>query len=262
MFKRLEIDQERELEALVIKDPDAVEDGLIYLCHQRHMNGKFIDVLGVDKDGVLVVIELKVGEDDEMLLQALEYYDYVFSNRDRLANEYEKKAKIVIQEDPRIILVASGFSDRLKRAARHFEPNVSLREYSYLKTKSGESGLYCKDVAFESESGYSPPASLDSVFAYINLPAVKTACEKVSADILRIGGDLEAVPRGTQEIKFKCKNRNVGGLWVARTFFHVWWWVNEENWDSVKLASVREWSGKKQKVLKAMTKSYRSFGGG
>src|ERR1039457_3446057 len=108
-MKQLQIDQERELEALVIKDPDSVEEGLTILTHQRPANGKYIDILAVDKDGVLVDMELKLNEDDDMLLQALEYYDYVLTNRDRIAREYEKKAKIVAQEDPRIILVASGF---------------------------------------------------------------------------------------------------------------------------------------------------------
>ena len=131
MFKRLDMDQERELESLVMKDPEALEDGLVHLTHQRSANGRYIDVLAADSDGVLTVIELKVGEDDEMLLQALEYYDYVSSNRDRLAREYESKAKILPQEEPRIMLVASGFGERLKLAARYVEPRVTLLEYAY-----------------------------------------------------------------------------------------------------------------------------------
>src|SRR6267142_305949 len=130
MFKRLEISEERDLENLVVKDPESIENGLTYLAHQREANRKFIDVLAVDADGVLTVIELKVGEDDEMLLQAIEYYDYVSSNRDRLAKEYEKRVKIVTAEDPRIILVASGFSERLTRAVRYFEPSTMLMEYA------------------------------------------------------------------------------------------------------------------------------------
>ena len=35
MFKRIEIDQEGELEDLVIKDPEAVEEGLKYLAQQQ-----------------------------------------------------------------------------------------------------------------------------------------------------------------------------------------------------------------------------------
>lgn len=40
MFKKIEIDQERELESLVLKEPESIEDGLTCLTHQRRANGK------------------------------------------------------------------------------------------------------------------------------------------------------------------------------------------------------------------------------
>jgi hypothetical protein len=260
MFKRIEIDQERDLEDLVVKDPEAVEEGLKYLTHQRHANGKFIDVLAVDGDGVLVVIELKVGEEDEMLFQALEYYDWVSSNRDRLANEYKTRGKIVTEEDPRIILVASNFTDRLKKAVRYFEPRTTLMEYSYLSTKGGEKGLFCKEVINESESGFVPSVSLESALSYINPDNVKSACKKVHEEICRIGRDMEPIPRDGY-IRYKCKNRVVGDISLRRTFFHVWWYKGNDEWDSAKLESLKEWNGKKAKILKAYEKQYRELGG-
>jgi hypothetical protein len=260
MFKRLEIEQERELEAQVIKDPEALEDGLIYLTHQRSANGNYIDVLATDSDGVLVVIELKVGEEDEMLLQALEYYDYVSSNRDRLAKEYATKAKIVDQEEPRIMLVASGFSERLRMAARYVEPKVTLLEYAYIETKNKERGLFCKEVHFESETGYSAPIALEAIFAYVVNPGVKKACLKVHSEIMKMGKDLEAVANGTHGIRYKCRNRLIGGLSLRRTFFYVWY-RKDEDWPEFKLATNRDWISKKEKVVKAMDKHYREFGG-
>src|ERR1039458_1199363 len=260
MFKRLDLDQERELESQVIKDPEAMEDGLAYLTHQRAANGNYIDVLAADSDGVLVVIELKVGEEDEMLLQALEYYDYVSSNRDRLAREYEAKAKIVTQEEPRIMLVASGFSDRLRLAARYVEPKVTLLEYAYLETKNKERGLFCKDVRFESEGGYSAPIALEAIFAYVVNPGVKKSCLKVHSDIMKLGQDLEAVANGTQGLRYKCKNRLIGGLSLRRTFFYVWF-RKDEDWPEFKLTAIGEWNHKKDKTMKAMDKHYREFGG-
>lgn len=208
------------------------------------------------------MIELKVGEDDGMLLQALEYDDYVSSNRDRLAKEYEKLAKVVAEEDPRVILVASSFSERLKRAVRHFKPDISLREYSYLATNSGEKGLYCKEVPFESETEYSAPASLDSVFAYVNLPDVKTTCTKVHSDIKKLGQDMEAVPAGNGvQVRYKCKNRLIGGLTLRRTFLNLWWRKDDDNWDGVTLTNAKSWLTQKERILKRMAKRYRDFGG-
>ncbi len=104
MFTRTEIQKESDLEDLVIKDIEAVEKGLTFLTHQPPANGNFIDVLAVDADGVLVVMELKVEGEDEMLVQALDYYDYVYSNLDRLAEEFNH-ARINKEEDPRIMLM-------------------------------------------------------------------------------------------------------------------------------------------------------------
>ena len=262
MFTKIEIEKERELEALVLKDPESVEDGLTCLTHQRRANGKYIDVLAADGDGVLVVIELKVGEDDGMLLQVLEYYDYVSSNRDRLAKEYEKLEKVVEEEDLRVILVASSFSERLERAVRHFKPDISLREYSCLATHAGERGLYCKEVPFESETEYSPPVSLDSVFAYVNLPTVKETCVKFHSDIRKLGRDMEAVPGGNGvQVRYKCKNHLIGGLTLRRAFLYVWWRRDEDDWDEVKLTDAKSWLTKKEKILKRMAKHYHEFGG-
>jgi hypothetical protein len=260
MFKRLDIDQERELEAQVVKDPEALEDGLTYLSHQRAANGNYIDVLAADSDGVIVVIELKVGEEDDMLLQALEYYDYVSSNRDRIAKEYEGKTKIVAQEEPRIMLVASGFSDRLRLAARYVDPKVTLLEYAFLETKNKERGLFCKEVRFESESGYTAPIALEAIFGYVANPGVKKACLKVHADIMTLGQDLEPVANGTHGIRYKCKNRLVGGLALRRTFFYLWY-RKDDDWPELKLTAISDWNNKKDKALKVMDKHYREFGG-
>ena len=259
MFKRLEINEERDLENLVAKDPEAIEKGLTYLTHQREANGKFIDVLAVDADGVLTVIELKIGQEDEMLFQALEYYDWVSSNRDRLAKEFEQRAKIVTAEDPRIILIASGFSERLKRAVRHFEPRTMLMEYAYLETKTGERGLYCQEIQFDSEESYTAPISLENVLSYINQPKAREACEKIHTDLCKVGSDIEAVPRDGY-VRYKCKNRVVGDIVLRRTFIHVW--VNlDGNWDSIKIENLQDWSKKKEKFLKAFNKRYHSVGG-
>jgi hypothetical protein len=42
MFKRLEIDEERALENLVVKEPESIEEGIKYLDHQREANGKLM----------------------------------------------------------------------------------------------------------------------------------------------------------------------------------------------------------------------------
>jgi hypothetical protein len=50
--------------------------------------GKEIDILAINEEGVLNVIELKVTEDDEQLMQATGYYDWVLGNIDFIKNSY------------------------------------------------------------------------------------------------------------------------------------------------------------------------------
>ena len=259
MFTRTEIQRESDLEHMVIKDIEAVEKGLTYLTHQPPVNGGFIDVLAVDGDGVLVVIDLKVEGEDEMLVQALDYYDYVYSNRDRLAKEYSR-AKIITEEDPRIMLVASSFTDRLKRAARHVEPRITLMEYSCLEVKGGGRGLFCREVPNESEGGYVPSVSLDGAFSYIAHEKVRELCQKVHAQLSGVGTDVETVPKD-KKIRYKCKNRQVGGIWMCRGFFYVWWRQGSDGYPEIKVATTNEWKRHESRVLKGFTKRYQELDG-
>lgn len=130
----------------------------------------------------------------------------------------------------------------------------------YLETKSKERGLFCKEVRFESEGGYSAPIALDAIFGYVVNPGVKKACLKVHSDIMTLGQDLEAVANGTHGIRYKCKNRLVGGLSLRRTFFYVWY-RKDDDWPEFKLTAISDWAPRREKALKAMNKHYREFGG-
>ena len=75
-YKIVEI-QERDLEELVRKYPEYIEQGLKYVDHQKRTDRGPLDVLFVESGKGLVVAELKVIEDDSMLVQGINYYDYL-----------------------------------------------------------------------------------------------------------------------------------------------------------------------------------------
>ena len=63
---------EAELESLIKRDPSRVESGLVFLAEQRKTPGRGrLDLLGVDSEGVLAVVELKIVKDEGQLQQAL-----------------------------------------------------------------------------------------------------------------------------------------------------------------------------------------------
>jgi hypothetical protein len=53
-----------------------------------------------------------------MLLQALRYYDWIYSNRDRIKEMFKGK-NIDADKEPKIILIARDFSETLVKSAKY-----------------------------------------------------------------------------------------------------------------------------------------------
>lgn len=103
---------EQALEDLVRHHAELIEDGLIYVDHQKPAAGGRLDVLMVDSGKSLVVAELKVVQDDNMLLQGLDYYDYVSTHIESFARLYKTHA-IDPTQQVRMFLIAPSFSQAL-----------------------------------------------------------------------------------------------------------------------------------------------------
>ena len=66
-----------------------------------------LDVLLVDSGHALVAV-LKISEDDSMLIQGIDYYDFVSRNVEAFARVY-KEAHINPTQSVRLFLIAPGF---------------------------------------------------------------------------------------------------------------------------------------------------------
>jgi len=260
-FEKIDPGSERELEEIVRKHPDQIEDDLTYLDHQVMVGKGFMDVLCVDDRGVPVVIELKMGDDEGILMQALRYYDVVYRDRDRLARQYSQKARFNLEEDPRVILVAPRFSEEVVKAARYIKPEIKLLEYEYLKSKSGDKGLNVKEVLVEAEEGYSPPVPVEKIISYINSPKLREVCQQVVQEISGVGEDIDE-PKGAGETAIRIRYR---GRWLAdistrRSFFTVWYRKGGKYYDQ-DISSKKDWTSTREKIIKAVTKLYTELGG-
>jgi hypothetical protein len=100
---------EVDLEDLVRQAPDLIEAGLHFVDHQAPTARGPLDVLLVDSGHSLVIAELKVVEGDDMLMQGIDYYDYVQKNLDGFARAY-KAFEIDPKQEPRLFLIAPSFS--------------------------------------------------------------------------------------------------------------------------------------------------------
>ena len=130
---------EQELEDLVRRHTGQIEEGLAYVDHQRPAAGGRLDVLLVDSGKSLVVAELKVIEDDGMLLQGLDYYDYISAHIESFARLY-KSYGIDPTQAVRLFLIAPSFSQAFVNRCKWLDLKVSLFTYNCLKFE-GESDV-------------------------------------------------------------------------------------------------------------------------
>ncbi len=91
-----------------------------------------MDTIGIDEDGSPVIIEYKWKENEEVLSQGLFYLDWLKKNKrhfellvsQKLGGEVE-----VNWNNPRVILVAQGFSRYVESAVQQVE-HVELKTYA------------------------------------------------------------------------------------------------------------------------------------
>ena len=142
-FAQEGVKERGDLQRLLRDKPEAIEPGLFIVAEEFghwEESRRRIDLLGLDREGNLVVIELKRNEDVFMDLQAIRYaalvspltfndlveahQDYLSSrkiaeeSRTRLLSFLEKEPDddVEIGSKPRVILVAQGFSTELTTA--------------------------------------------------------------------------------------------------------------------------------------------------
>ncbi len=125
-YKIVEV-QEKDLEEIVRKYPEYIEQGLKCVDHQKRTDRGPLDVLFVDSGKALVIAELKVVEDDSMLVQGIDYYDYITRNIEGLARAYRSKnISIDPIQKPRLFLIAPSFSVSLLNRCKWIDIPISL----------------------------------------------------------------------------------------------------------------------------------------
>ncbi|MEM3153540.1 MAG: endonuclease NucS [Candidatus Bathyarchaeia archaeon] len=133
-IEKISVESRQELEQMIVNEINLVEKGLTVICSNVPINEKTtLDVLCHDSNGQLVILQLNVEEDDAMLLQGLQSFDYVDKFKSFLKATYNKH-KIDDKEKPRLILIAPSFSDAVRRAVESMKGiRIDLYEWEYLK---------------------------------------------------------------------------------------------------------------------------------
>ncbi|MEM2909791.1 MAG: endonuclease NucS [Nitrososphaerota archaeon] len=140
---------EQVLEDYIMENPDDVEEDFKVVDKQWPTDSGPLDILGVDGEGILVIIELKAKEDDGQLIQGLRYYDYVASNIASIVKHLENRHIPVSEEEPRLMLIAPSFSRTLVRVAKYVDVDLDLKEYQAFKLPSNEIEIVFKSIEIE-----------------------------------------------------------------------------------------------------------------
>ncbi len=129
-YRKVDV-SEQQLEDLVRRHVGMIEEGLAYVDHQNQAGGGRLDVLMVDSGKSLVVAELKVVQDDGMLMQGLDYCDYVSNHVEAFARLY-KDHNIDPTQQVRLFLIAPSFSQTLVNRCKWIDLPVSLFMFNCL----------------------------------------------------------------------------------------------------------------------------------
>lgn len=231
-YKVVEI-SEKELEDSLRKAPDLIEDGLRYVDHQRRTERGPLDVLFVDSGNALVVAELKVSEDDGMLVQGIDYYDYVASNVEGLARAY-KQHKIDATQKPRLFLVAPSFSVSVLNRCKWLDIPVSLFSFQCIAFEDapGEAVPVFKELTAPSRQ---QPVEVYTIEQRLNYITDKKA-RKTVEDLLEEIKDWDRESILIEAIKYAISIKVSGRLFAyvepRRRYFVIQTYDSEDKWSS------------------------------
>lgn len=229
---------ETQLEDLVRQAPELIEEGMRFVDHQVSTERGPLDILMVDSGGALVVAELKVVPDDGMLMQGLDYYDYVARNLDGFARAYSGKGINPCQE-PRLLLIAPEFSpillNRVKWLA--FRPELFAFQVLEFADDSASFTPVYKEVTAPKVPERIETYSLDDIYNYITDPTIRALAKEMVSQVQVWDPDRVKVDPIQDAISIKRSGRVVAYLYPRRKFFHIGFYDVEGKWVAAKMSS-------------------------
>jgi len=249
-YKQVEV-SETQLEDLVRTGTDLIEEGLKYVDHQKHTAKGRLDVLLVDSGQALVVAELKIIEDDAMLFQALDYFDYVSNNVEAFARLYVSSG-IDPKQQLRLFLIAPSFSQTLINRCKWIDANISLFIYKAIKFEDSEDIV----PVFSEIEIPGPPEPIEEKYtiegrlAYITDSEIRRIAEEFLKELPQWKKDKILIEPIKYSISIKVANRVFMYLSPRRNAFVIETYNPEGKWTGFPVNSKEDLKGL-QDLLKA-----------
>ena len=213
--------KEKELHEIIKTNLSSLEDELHLLQYELPTETGIIDLLCVDVEGRIVIIEVKLHEDEGILFQALRDYSVIDKIRYQLAKNFSK-FKINPELSPRIVLIAEVFSEDIKRLATLVKPEVELFEYTTIKFEDSEKGIIFHSISLPIEI-FEPtkPPTLERIIENMRNKKLLPLLEQARERIKQIGPGIDEY--ATQSyIGYRYSNgRQIGFIMTYRNAFRV-----------------------------------------
>ena len=130
---RSEFSNEAELHSLVEQNLDTLLGVRLIATEYPIPNGR-IDSLGLNEDGIPVIIEYKWKKDLSAIIQGLFYLDWVMQNRrpfeSIVRDKLGKDVDVNWSKQPRLLIIAQDFDVKELAAINQMGPSIELIKYS------------------------------------------------------------------------------------------------------------------------------------
>jgi len=222
---------EKQLEEMVRKAPDLIEDGLRYIDHQKRTERGPLDVLFADSANALVVAELKVAEDDGILVQGIDYYDYITSNIEGFTRAYKDKKVDPIQK-PRLFLIAPSFSVSLLNRCKWIDIPISLFTFQCIAFEDAPKEIIpiFKEITSPSGRPSIEVYTTEQRLNYITDNKVRKTVEELLKEIQDWDKDNILIEPTKYDISIKVSGRVFSYLGPRRKHYIIYTYDSENKW--------------------------------
>ena len=219
-LKKIDIREREELEPMLVENMSLIEEGMKIVAHQLATPTGPLDILAVDEGGALAILELKNEVDDREgpLLQGIRSYDWVAENCAWIANVY-KNIPVDPQKEPRLILVAPGFSPSLKRLCKFLAFEVELFRYQAVQLPSGEKFLVVNQDFYDERPDTPRITTIPQSADRIQDQSVKQIYENCIEDLKARGIELQ--PRAGNTVSGFYQGKRIIRIYVKNRFFGI-----------------------------------------
>ena len=239
-YKKTDV-SEHQLEDLVRRFTDYIESGIRYVDHQLTTTGGRLDVLLVDSGKSLVVAELKVVEDDDMLLQGLDYYDYVTDHREPYARLYQQH-DIDPTQEVRLLLIAPSFSVRLINRCKWISAPISLFRYDCLQFEDAdEITPIFNEQTVPSKPQVLKTSTKEEVLDWLTDEDARKRADTFLADT-ETWGPAVSQDAVQDAISVKVNGRVFAYLFPRRRYFHLGTYREDGEWDTAPVKSDEDYA--------------------